>query len=140
MCLLSLEVVIMPNGGSDNCGTCGFNSLNSGQWQNSLKWKGEPICCTIRKVTISNPFYTYCDNWHSRSAVPSGPVFVCGLYEEGNPRIPCIVNNFPLIGIEGVCDICGKSFENGYGITIDVDHYFCTYSHYMDFYNSKQNT
>ena len=52
----------MPNGGSDNCGTCWFNSKNEGQPGYHGAEKEGIVICTIRNLEIQNPFYTYCPN------------------------------------------------------------------------------
>ena len=69
----------MPNGGSDCCGTCWFNAKNKGEAGYSHASEPEPAFCTIRALSIENPFYTYCGNHpHRRSQrdpIPIGPVF-----------------------------------------------------------------
>jgi len=72
----------MPNGGSDCCGTCWFNSVNKGVPGYP---KRDTLCgqgyCEIRSTEIPKPFWTYCANHphHNpdRVAVPVGPVYVC---------------------------------------------------------------
>jgi len=70
----------MPNGGSDCCGTCWFNSKNKGE--PGYHGADEPgdVQCTIRDLIIPSPFYTYCINHphHNpeRVSVPIGPVYV----------------------------------------------------------------
>jgi hypothetical protein len=70
----------MPNGGSDCCGTCWFNARNKGEVGYGHARDPEPNFCTIRKLPIANPFWTYCANHphHSldRDPVPIGPVFI----------------------------------------------------------------
>jgi hypothetical protein len=69
----------MPNGGSDCCGTCWFNSKNEGKpgYHNSNK-KGI-VLCTIRNIEISDPFYTYCINHPhhnpTKISVPLGGIY-----------------------------------------------------------------
>ena len=70
----------MPNGGSDCCGTCWFNSKNKGKsGYNSSKSK-KVVNCIIRDIEIPDPFYTYCANHphHNRAKIdlPLGPVFI----------------------------------------------------------------
>ena len=70
----------MPNGGTDCCGTCWFNSSLEGQ-RGSANFNHEiPSRCEIRDLDISNPFYTYCANhpYHrpGRDPIPIGPVYV----------------------------------------------------------------
>lgn len=71
----------MPNGGSDCCGTCWYNSVNEGQagYERPGVGKGVKDHCEIRGLAIENPFYTYCANHPHHmpegGAVPVGPVF-----------------------------------------------------------------
>lgn len=71
----------MPNGGSDNCGTCWFNRKNIGSDERGRRphTSASPYC-VIRDVSIDDPFYTYCANHpHRRSArdpIPIGPILV----------------------------------------------------------------
>jgi hypothetical protein len=79
----------MPNGGSDCCGTCWFNTRNQGQAGYGHADSTEPALCEIRgRLPIVNPFWTYCANHphHNpdRVQVPIGPVYVCG--DEGYAR------------------------------------------------------
>jgi hypothetical protein len=71
----------MPNGGSDCCGTCWFNSRNQGQAGYGHASGEEPSFCTIRNnLPIPDPFWTYCSNHphHNpqRISIPVGPVYV----------------------------------------------------------------
>jgi len=72
----------MPNGGSDCCASCWFNSLNEGQrrYMHGMHGDHAPVSCAIRNLAIENPFYTYCANHPKRTqtklTVPIGPVFV----------------------------------------------------------------
>jgi hypothetical protein len=69
----------MPNGGSDCCGTCWFNSKNKGEAGYGHASDPEPDFCTIRGLPIEHPFYTYCCNHPhrrpERDGTPIGPVF-----------------------------------------------------------------
>ncbi len=71
----------MPNGGSDNCGTCWFNRKNHGARDGMRHTDNrEPPHCEIRNEPIEKPFYTYCANHpHRRSGrdpIPIGPILV----------------------------------------------------------------
>jgi ligand-binding SRPBCC domain-containing protein len=70
----------MPNGGSDNCGTCWFNARNKGVAGYAHVNDPEPDYCTIRDLAIPDAFWTYCANHPHRRRVqdriPIGPVFV----------------------------------------------------------------
>lgn len=69
----------MPNGGSDCCGTCWFNSKNEGKPGYHGADKPGIVRCTIRNIETDDPFYTYCANHphHNRQkiSVPLGPVY-----------------------------------------------------------------
>jgi hypothetical protein len=69
----------MPNGGSDCCGTCWFNSRNKGEaGRKRSASPPEPSYCIIRELPIRSAFYTYCANHprHNpgRIEIPIGPV------------------------------------------------------------------
>lgn len=74
----------MPNGGSDCCGTCWFNSTNDGEPGYPKSKSEDPPSCTIRGFQVENPFWTYCANHphHNpdRVEVPIGPVYVADQY------------------------------------------------------------
>ncbi len=76
----------MPNGGSDCCGTCIFNTKNEGKTGSSHFGDLGPSHCKIRDLDIENAFWTYCANHHAHNPakidLPIGPVFV---YSGGNP-------------------------------------------------------
>ena len=63
----------MPNGGSDNCGECGFNRANRGG-----AGIGHRVLCALRNQAIKNPFYTYCANYAlhrpDQDPIPVGPI------------------------------------------------------------------
>src|SRR5262245_24932564 len=69
----------MPNGGSDCCGTCWFNAKNKGEAGYEHADDPEPDYCSIRDLSIDDPFYTYCANHPhrrpERDKIPIGPVF-----------------------------------------------------------------
>lgn len=69
----------MPNGGSDCCGTCWFNTQNKGQAGFRNADRSVAAHCTIRDLAIVSPFYTYCANHPhrrpERDLIPIGPVF-----------------------------------------------------------------
>ncbi len=60
----------MPNGGPDNCGTCGFNRRNRGVWRNPEPDESQTSFCEIRGVAMLADHWTYCQNWHSRTRIP----------------------------------------------------------------------
>jgi hypothetical protein len=69
----------MPNGGSDCCGTCCFNSTHPGQSGYFRNPDEGETRCVIRDLTIDVPFWTYCANHphHNleRVELPVGPVY-----------------------------------------------------------------
>ncbi|OED35733.1 hypothetical protein AB832_06135 [Flavobacteriaceae bacterium (ex Bugula neritina AB1)] len=69
----------MPNGGSDCCGTCWFNSKNEGEPGYHGSTKEGIVTCQIRNLEIEDPFYTYCINHphhnSNRIKTPLGPVY-----------------------------------------------------------------
>src|SRR5262249_47844871 len=71
--------VAMPNGGSDCCGTCWFNSANRGRVGYQKLEPGAEVRCIIRNVSIEVPFWTYCANHphHNPARIeePIGPVY-----------------------------------------------------------------
>ncbi len=70
----------MPNGGSDCCGTCWFRAKNKGHMGYEHAYDPESEFCTIRDLTLENPFYTYCGNHPyrrpERDSIPIGPVYI----------------------------------------------------------------
>ena len=69
----------MPNGGSDCCGTCWFNTKNKNEAGYDHADDDGKDFCTIRNLPITDPFYTYCGNHPrrrpDRDSIPIGPVF-----------------------------------------------------------------
>jgi hypothetical protein len=122
----------MPNGGSDCCATCIFKcKLEKNQrietWIDTY--------CTIRNEHIINPGYTYCANWHTRCKVPQGPIFIYGIYSEGDLRIPYHNNNIPITGADGKCFICNIEFQNGIEIKDKGKRkLFCSCKHYVQWW------
>lgn len=70
----------MPNGGSDCCGTCWFNSSAEGKPGYPSGPFPPDLRCVIRDFVITDPFYTYCANHPHHNAdrieVPIGPVYM----------------------------------------------------------------
>jgi tetratricopeptide (TPR) repeat protein len=119
----------MPNGGKDCCGTCIFKEYLN---KEKIFTKYNEIYCKIRKQIITNPFYTYCANWHTHCQIPQGPIYTYGLYSEGDKRVPWHNNKVPTTGISGKCFGCGIKFDPGYEIDDETDiKCFCSCSHYM---------
>lgn len=70
----------MPNGGSDCCGTCWFNSNNEGKTGSHGAIKETIARCVIRDIEIPKPFWTYCANHphHNKQkiSVAIGPIYI----------------------------------------------------------------
>lgn len=137
----------MPNGGPDCCGNCAHNKAVQEMahphpehreqfWQLSH--------CTLREVKITNPFWTYCQNFvygkhpESRNTAeqPKGWITASGLYE-GYVRIPWDDKREPNVSVPVTCLICGRKTDQG----ISVDHNgetvgFCTNRHYVEWWVS----
>ena len=130
----------MPNGGSDNCGTCGFNAINKKQWISSELKAPDPdtAFCLIRNFPIIDPFYTYCLNRQSKQEEPEGPIYSTGLVSP-YVRIPWFQNCAAKIIEEGKCDICGCDFKTGLQIKISTkkSYQFCTNGHYVTWWKKK---
>lgn len=123
----------MPNGGPDNCGTCGFNRRNRGVWRNPTPDTQQAPFCDIRNVTVLIDHWTYCRNWHTRTREPIGPIYASGLYENGYRRIPWHGAVEPEVVRNGVCRECNQRFGEGIalpaveGATLN----FCSNLHYL---------
>jgi hypothetical protein len=129
----------MPNGGSDNCGTCGFNSNNNGDWGLVIGREEEKLaCCTIRKMTLPDPYYTYCRNWHSRSSHPEDPVYCPGLISP-YIHLPYFNNVRPkIITLSGICELCGRKYQYDKAIQINTGDsilVFCSNEEYNSWWD-----
>lgn len=122
----------MPNGGSDCCANCSHNRA----LQEMAHPDSENSHCTLRDVKITDPFWTYCDNFdrypEKRNVVPVGWIYASGLYDKGHVRIPWNDRNEPRLEVLVRCVICGQKTNKG----IEVDHDghslgFCTNRHYV---------
>jgi len=122
----------MPNGGPDNCATCGFNRTNRDQWNPDGHQNLQPGYCLIRGMDIMIPHFTYCKNWHTRTGPPLGPVYT-SMYEpeEGYQRVPYYRRRAPETEVEATCFVCGDHSYNGVrlaGLTPPLE--FCGSEHY----------
>jgi hypothetical protein len=137
----------MPNGGPDNCGTCGFNRQNGGMWRNPAPDKSQPPFCEIRSASVPFDLVTYCENWHTRTREPIGPIYSQGLHEinfeeqhvSGYVRIPWHGNVEPVFVHGGVCTVCQKSFSEGIEMmTVEgAPRQFCSNLHYLEWWRSQ---
>lgn len=70
----------MPNGGSDCCGECWFNSIVVANPGSHSSGSEENIICTIRRIKIRNPYWTYCSNHQHHNLkkveIPIGSVYI----------------------------------------------------------------
>src|SRR5262245_23229870 len=129
----------MPNGGPDNCSTCGFNRRNSGEWKHVSPDPDVNSYCTIRQVPITNGHWTYCRNWHTREARPDGPIYASGLYEDGHRRIPWHGSIEPAICANTRCAICGVVAIQGIEISLVEASplAFCSNGHYLRWWKTQ---
>lgn len=74
----------MPDGGSDCCMTCWFNSTHEGKRGYLPDPHKLPVRCTIRDFDVESIAWTYCANHPHHTAapvrLPIGPVLTCGSY------------------------------------------------------------
>jgi len=129
----------MPNGGPDNCGTCGYNRRNWGIWRNPQPDENEPSYCRIRSVPLTADHWTYCQNWHTRTSEPIGPVYASGLYENGYRRIPWHGTIEPDHIKAGVCNECRERFDEGLAIAVPdaPPVQFCSNLHYLKWWKRQ---
>lgn len=132
----------MPNGGPDNCGTCGFNRRNRGIWRNPQPDETVTAYCELRGVSPTADHWTYCQNWHTRTRKVVGPVYVSGLYENGYHRIPWHGNVEPEQIGAGVCHECRRQFEEGISIPAveGAPAEFCSNRHYLQWWQRQHPT
>ena len=129
----------MPNGGPDNCGTCGFNRRNRGEWRNPAPDESQISFCEIRGLAMLADHWTYCQNWHTRTRVPIGPVYSSGLYDGGYRRIPWHGMVAPEFVSEGQCSECGAQVEDAIAIA-EVERaprMFCSNLHYLEWWKRQ---
>jgi hypothetical protein len=126
----------MPNGGPDNCSTCGFNRRNRGVWRNPTPDEQQLPMCEIRGLTVLADHWTYCQNWHTRTHTPVGPVYSSGLYESGYHRIPWHGVIEPQQIEVGVCFECGETFSDGIAVAAveSAPWEFCCNLHYLQWW------
>jgi hypothetical protein len=129
----------MPNGGPDNCGTCGFNRRNRGVWCNLEPDESQTSFCEIRGTPILADHWTYCQNWHSRSRDPIGPIYASGIYDHGYQRIPWHGMVEPELVQTGACNECGASSADGIFIAAveRAPVEFCSNLHYMQWWKRQ---
>ena len=129
----------MPNGGPDNCGTCGFNRRNRGIWRNPAPSDQEPPYCEIRGAVVLVDHWTYCQNWHTRTRKPIGPIYGSGLYEAGYRRIPWHGAVEPEHMGAGTCSECGQAFAEGIAVAVTeaAPRSFCCNLHYLQWWKRE---
>ena len=127
---------LMPNSGPDNCGTCGFNRRNGGTWRNPAPDEGQAPFCEIRGLAVPIDHWTYCQNWHTRTHTPIGPVYASGLYEDGYRRIPWHGAVAPEPAGVGVCGECRTTFAEGIALAAveSAPLEFCSNLHYLQWW------
>jgi len=111
----------MPNGGSDCCGTCWFNTKNKGEAGYKHSRDPDPDFCQIRKIAIQNPFYTYCAN-HPHHMPGKVEIPVGSVYEgdsDGNRQVmvalPDTSENrfFHLLLLKEICKGLREEYPGG---------------------------
>lgn len=129
----------MPNGGPDNCSTCGFNRRNRGVWRNPQPDESQLPFCEIRDVPVPIDHWTYCQNWHSRKPVPAGPIYSSGIYEEGYRRIPWHGAIQPEFIDSGFCSECRAQIHDGISIprVEGAPLGFCCNLHYLEWWKRQ---
>jgi hypothetical protein len=130
----------MPNGGSDCCVGCGFNSANKGQWwQETEGWRTRSSCIIRDGIPLSNPAYTYCRNYATRSTEATGPIYASGLHSTPDyERIPWNGAYEPSVNVPAVCVICGRAVEEGVTVAVDRQTTIgaCSHDHYIEWWMS----
>jgi hypothetical protein len=129
----------MPNGGPDNCSTCGFNRRNRGIWRNPAPDESQLPFCEIRGLSVLMDHWTYCQNWHSRTRAPIGPVYASGLYDGGYCRIPWHGAVEPESTNTGACNECGVSVQDGISVVVveGTPLAFCSNGHYLQWWKRQ---
>jgi hypothetical protein len=129
----------LPNGGPDNCSTCGFNRRNAGVWRNSAPDESSMPFCEIRGVPILNDHWTYCQNWHTREPVPVGPIYTSGIYDGGYRRIPWHGAVQPEFVHTGLCNECHTPVNDGISIPSveGAPLIFCCNLHYLEWWKRQ---
>lgn len=130
----------MANPAFENCGTCGFNKANK-IIDSCIRSSGAAMC-TIRNVTMSDPFHNLCRNWFSlaesllhevkRNRDPIGPVLASGFMEEAACSLPWHGAKEPQPVSSGRCFVCASEFKNGIEVSDDTEtRQFCCCRHYI---------
>ena len=129
----------MPNGGPDNCGTCGFNRRNRGIWRNPAPDESQMPFCELRSVPLTADHWTYCENWHTRTRQAVGPIYASGRYENGYCRIPWHGAVEPEQIGSGVCSECSMLFADGLQIAMieGAPKQFCCNLHYLEWWQRE---
>jgi hypothetical protein len=129
----------MPNGGPDNCSTCGFNLRNRGMWRNPAPDESQSPFCEIRGVLVLADHWTYCQNWHTRTQEPIGPIYASGIYEGSYHRIPWHGALAPEFIQCGVCDECGDAIHDGISVPAveGAPLNFCSNMHYLQWWKRQ---
>lgn len=138
----------MPNGGSDCCGNCAYNSAVKKSYfpfLQILKMYFSIPHCIVHDVAIPNQFWTYCQNFthkfNNKNLILNKKekiyIFTNGLYEENYVRVPWNGRHEPRISVSALCKICKKNTQKG----ILVEHKgkeigFCSNQHYIQWWNS----
>ena len=82
---VTLEIETMPNGGTDCCATCWFHSHKLMEMKFGRETSHQTprdSFCTIRRLPVEDPHYTYCANHPYRRGEPD-PIPIGGV-DRGN--------------------------------------------------------
>jgi len=84
-------------------------------------------------------YWTYCQNWHTRTRQPVGPIYASGLFEKGYRRIPWHGALEPEHIQAGFCIECKQSFAEGLGVlgTESKRYEFCSNLHYLNWWKRQ---
>ena len=133
----------MPDGGSDCCGTCGFNKAMREIGSPSAGADSDEFLrlshCVLRDTNITTPFWTYCDNYSHVGAAKEGaeirgPIYADGLFEGWYCRIPWNGHHEARTNVAVTCSECGKEVESGVEVGGDEGGRFgfCCNDHYCN--------
>lgn len=140
----------MPNGGPDCCGNCAFNKAvqeMNPPHPDQMEHFWEISHCTLRKLKITDPLWTYCYNFRQGKELPepgefvtpNGWVYASGLYE-GYVRIPWHGDSEPVVSVPCTCLICGRTTDRGISFIHEGKELgFCTNRHYIDWWKTKHD-
>jgi hypothetical protein len=95
--------------------------------------------CEVRGMNVLFDHFTYCQNWHTRTRKPIGPVYSSGIYEGRYHRIPWHGSVEPEHIAAGICCECNRPFDEGIAImTVEgAPRIFCSNRHYLEWWRRQ---